>query len=375
MSISKEDLYAKEKEFNEATKLFRQQQDIESYLIAHNLGEKLMNLYEEAYKKNGDEKYKKKLEHIEKTHNLTDMYFASKVQSRYKKKEQTKKRLKILDYLVVTINCIIILTFLLLILKQCSNVELASKTGTLKNRNNVSITEIATMRTNEKEGELILKTALLSYKQDHGYYPPHLVDLADDYPNNYVSYIPSGDWVYAPSANTINQVLTTTNATSDPDATFHPLEIYISLEDQKLYVISGKKLLRKYPIAIGKPSTPTPTGVYAITERVVNPNGGDGAYSSRGLEFSKELNLAIHGTNDTQSIGRAISGGCIRMYNQDIEKLFDLIPLGTKVTIATNNQAIVNFENHLNANGDNKPDNVLSSSDQTNPNKTYTWQL
>ncbi len=41
----------------------------------------------------------------------------------------------------------------------------------------------------------------------------------------------------------------------------------------------------------------------------------------------------IHGTNEPQSIGKAMSSGCIRMLNQDVAELFDQVPIGTRVIV------------------------------------------
>ena len=41
----------------------------------------------------------------------------------------------------------------------------------------------------------------------------------------------------------------------------------------------------------------------------------------------------LHGTNQPETIGRAVSHGCVRLRNEDIEKLFDMVPVGTPVFI------------------------------------------
>jgi len=41
----------------------------------------------------------------------------------------------------------------------------------------------------------------------------------------------------------------------------------------------------------------------------------------------------IHGTNDPASIGQSVSHGCVRMRNEEIERLFDMVELGTPVFI------------------------------------------
>lgn len=89
------------------------------------------------------------------------------------------------------------------------------------------------------------------------------------------------------------------------------------------------KYVKYYPIAIGKPSTPTPTGKFTIINKAINPGGPFGV---RWLGLSKK-GYGIHGTNNPSSIGKAVSNGCIRMYNKDVLELANMVPIGTVVTI------------------------------------------
>jgi len=50
------------------------------------------------------------------------------------------------------------------------------------------------------------------------------------------------------------------------------------------------------------------------------------------MSLSKE-HYGIHGTNDPSSIGKAVSRGCVRMYNQDVLQLASIVPNGTPVSI------------------------------------------
>jgi LysM repeat protein len=59
---------------------------------------------------------------------------------------------------------------------------------------------------------------------------------------------------------------------------------------------------------------------------------GRKVYGTRWMGLSKP-NYGIHGTNNPSSIGKAVSLGCIRMYNQDIESIFSMVSLGTPVDI------------------------------------------
>lgn len=96
-----------------------------------------------------------------------------------------------------------------------------------------------------------------------------------------------------------------------------------------LELYQGTQRIRYYPIAVGKKSTPTPPGHYAIAAKTVHPGG---VFGSRWLGLSIP-HYGIHGTNNPSSIGQAVSKGCIRMHNHDVESLFQLVGIGTSVTI------------------------------------------
>lgn len=86
---------------------------------------------------------------------------------------------------------------------------------------------------------------------------------------------------------------------------------------------------KAYPIAIGKPSTPTPVGTFTIINKAYKPGG---PFGERWLGLNKR-GYGIHGTNNPSSIGNAVSNGCVRLHNADIIELYNKVPIGTKVTI------------------------------------------
>ena len=108
-----------------------------------------------------------------------------------------------------------------------------------------------------------------------------------------------------------------------------PIEIIININAKRLTVYRNGILFREYIVATGKPSTPTPTGIFEIVNKEIDPGG---PYGTRWLGLS-EKGYGIHGTNNPQSIGTAASNGCIRMYNEDVEALFDITTVGTPVRI------------------------------------------
>ncbi|MTI82106.1 MAG: LysM peptidoglycan-binding domain-containing protein [Firmicutes bacterium] len=100
---------------------------------------------------------------------------------------------------------------------------------------------------------------------------------------------------------------------------------------KKLEFYQGSRMANSFPIAVGKAATPTPSGQYKIATKIYNPGSGLG---TRWLGLSiPEGHYGIHGTNKPLSIGRAVSNGCIRMHNEDVEKLFSMVTIGTPVVI------------------------------------------
>lgn len=105
--------------------------------------------------------------------------------------------------------------------------------------------------------------------------------------------------------------------------------ILIAKGDRELTLFDGNTPLRHYPVAIGKPSTPTPEGNFAIATKIPNPGGMLGT-RWMGLNFGS---YGIHGTNAPWAIGQMVSHGCIRMHNPNAEELFSLVNVGTPVFI------------------------------------------
>ncbi|KIL36953.1 hypothetical protein SD71_04370 [Cohnella kolymensis] len=97
----------------------------------------------------------------------------------------------------------------------------------------------------------------------------------------------------------------------------------VDKSNHRLAVVSGNVLLRNYKVGLG--GDRTPEGSFVISEKVRNPNGrSDGVFGSRGLALS-DSRYAIHGTDEPDSIGTDESLGCIRMLQEDLEELYDLI--------------------------------------------------
>lgn len=110
------------------------------------------------------------------------------------------------------------------------------------------------------------------------------------------------------------------------------IHLEVDVDELKLKVFSDGKLFKEYPIAIGKWTTPTPVGEFAVIEKFYDPGG---AFGTRWMGLNVPWGgYGIHGTNRPWSIGTAASAGCIRMYNHHVEELYELVKPGTRVVIA-----------------------------------------
>ncbi|MDD4239553.1 MAG: peptidoglycan-binding protein [Desulfotomaculaceae bacterium] len=119
------------------------------------------------------------------------------------------------------------------------------------------------------------------------------------------------------------------------DFTISP-EYVISIDTSTLQLSLSRRgqPIGVFPVAVGTPNTPTPLGDWKIIQKTTNPGGPFGARWMR-------LNCpwggyGIHGTDNEASIGSAASHGCIRMHNNDVIRVYDLVPLGTMVKITGN---------------------------------------
>jgi L,D-transpeptidase ErfK/SrfK len=135
-----------------------------------------------------------------------------------------------------------------------------------------------------------------------------------------------------------------------PDAPRHG--IVINLPELRLYYFPAKGEPLTFPIGIGREGYETPVGHTRIASKRVHPvwiptaseheespslrdKVGPGPMNPMG-EYALYLawpGYAIHGTNHPYSIGRRDSHGCVRLYPEDIEKLYRLIEVDTPVTI------------------------------------------
>lgn len=108
-------------------------------------------------------------------------------------------------------------------------------------------------------------------------------------------------------------------------------DILIDLTESMLYLFENDELLRKYPVAQGKTNTPSPIGIWQITNKARNWGSG---FGTRWMGLNVPWGAyGIHGTNKPGSIGYRASAGCFRMRNKDVEELYSFVPYKTTVVV------------------------------------------
>ncbi len=122
-------------------------------------------------------------------------------------------------------------------------------------------------------------------------------------------------------------------------------QIKVSLSARRLTVLNASKVVVRYTVAIGQPTSPTPTGRFAVTDRLLTGDPG-GPYGCCILALSAHAphaiqawnggnRIAIHSTPEVGSIGQAASHGCLRLTLAEGRWLVDHIPLGTPTLISS----------------------------------------
>ncbi|WEK55432.1 MAG: L,D-transpeptidase [Candidatus Cohnella colombiensis] len=235
-----------------------------------------------------------------------------------------------------------------------------------------------------QEAKAVLQSAFLHYREQTGSWPTEPVDLNDSYPMNTIAgwNDEMTAWFDEMSTTISEQIKAEPDPTTlwpldsgsvdglaAPAGMFgemmeQPLEVIVDKGNHRLAVVSGTIILRNYEVGLG--GNRTPKGEFVITEKVREPNGSTTSeYGSRGMTLSNGR-YGIHGTNQPNSLGKDESLGCVRMSQEDLEELFDLVSLGTKVTIVEEGlptELRVPQERFK----------LSNTKNETNPHKVYNW--
>ena len=120
------------------------------------------------------------------------------------------------------------------------------------------------------------------------------------------------------------------------------LQLQVDLSERKLVALLDGDELERFPVAVGKKSYPTPEGGFTIRKVIWNPKwvppkskwaegktakapGDPDNPMKRVKMYFKDPDYYVHGTADDESLGTAASHGCIRMSEEDVTKLAQLV--------------------------------------------------
>jgi len=150
-----------------------------------------------------------------------------------------------------------------------------------------------------------------------------------------------GDWVgVVATALKNNQVGWVDVRRAHPRMWRSRYSLEADLSKRQLVLLKGSRVLRRMPIAVGLPSTPTPTGRFTLTDKLI-PGRGVAYYGCCLLALSGHQahlrpgwaggdRIAIHGG---AGLGGAASAGCLHASDSDLKRLMKLLPVGTPVVI------------------------------------------
>ena len=122
------------------------------------------------------------------------------------------------------------------------------------------------------------------------------------------------------------------------------VSIHVDRSRRRLVVRRGDRAIRRLPVAVGRPGTETPTGRFAVTDKL-HTGRADSPYGCCALALSGHQpklvrgwpggdRLAIHATPQSETVGTAASLGCLRARTADMHALMRIVPLGAPVFVS-----------------------------------------
>ena len=130
--------------------------------------------------------------------------------------------------------------------------------------------------------------------------------------------------------------------------------LVVRQSDRVVELHRGGQVVRTWPVAVGTGGSPTPTGTFTVGAKRFEPTwvnpaqdrwgadlparigpGPDNPLGLRALNWNRvgggDTLIRFHGTPNEDSIGEAASNGCVRMFNDDVIELYDLVPSGSMI--------------------------------------------
>jgi lipoprotein-anchoring transpeptidase ErfK/SrfK len=125
------------------------------------------------------------------------------------------------------------------------------------------------------------------------------------------------------------------------------IRLVLKLQERRLYVYDGERIKASYPVAVGKAGWETPEGEFEVIEMVrqpgwtnpftheVMPPGPENPLGERWIAFWTDGTnyVGFHGTPNRTSVGQFASHGCVRMFNEHVRELYEVVQIGTQVVV------------------------------------------
>jgi lipoprotein-anchoring transpeptidase ErfK/SrfK len=119
--------------------------------------------------------------------------------------------------------------------------------------------------------------------------------------------------------------------------------VFVDKSQNILILKDGADVVKVYNVSTGANNS-SPVGEFTITSKlkdpvwfnkgiVVPPESPANVLGTRWLGFEEAPGYGIHGTVEPDKIGQQVTAGCVRMRNEEVEELYSILPMGTKVTI------------------------------------------
>jgi hypothetical protein len=121
-------------------------------------------------------------------------------------------------------------------------------------------------------------------------------------------------------------------------------KVEVDLSARELRLLRGDQVARRFRVAVGTTATPTPVGDFFLSAKLRPPQISP-AFGSWALALSAwspvldqfgtgDGQIALHGTRNVTTLGKAVSHGCVRLDDRDVAELAELLPLGSPVRIS-----------------------------------------
>jgi len=126
------------------------------------------------------------------------------------------------------------------------------------------------------------------------------------------------------------------------------VRMLVDLSARWCVYLLGDEVAGSWPVGIGRPGEETPPGEYTVGDKSENPAWsrigkpiipfGDprNPLGTRWMGWFRDgfkTSYGFHGTSEPESVGQASSDGCIRLLRDDVERMFDILPIGARVIV------------------------------------------